>query len=73
MEIFADNLERISEDKSGNLGVTVFADLSHQEFVETYLNLHVPKRALERDVSCAADVNVSVNWVAEGKVTPVKN
>ena len=39
MQIFAKNLQIIKNDKSGNLGVTIFADLTQEEFAAIYLNL----------------------------------
>ncbi|KAL4453672.1 hypothetical protein ABPG74_009568 [Tetrahymena malaccensis] len=73
IEVFAENLETIKNDKTGTLGITQFADLSQEEFKSIYLTLQVESSEVETlDYEVAAD-DVSINWVTAGKVTGVKN
>ncbi|EAR95695.1 papain family cysteine protease (macronuclear) [Tetrahymena thermophila SB210] len=73
IEIFAENLETIKNDKTGTLGITQFADLSHEEFKSIYLTLQVESSEVKTvEYEVAAD-DVSINWVTAGKVTAVKN
>lgn len=72
MEVFANNLQIIADDKNHNLGVTAFADLTQEEFAETYLTLQVPEQSFKA-VKCTTAASSDINWVTEGKVTAVKN
>jgi C1A family cysteine protease len=80
--IFKDNLEFISQHNSENhtytLGVNEFTDLSHEEFVATYvgkLNIDassVPP-TLENVLPEDAPVPNDIDWRSRGAVNPVRN
>jgi C1A family cysteine protease len=72
------NLIKIQEHNSNpkntyTVGVNQFTDMTQAEFEAIYLTLQVPKRSYkEVDVSSTPS-NVEIDWVASGKVTPIKN
>merc|ERR1719323_1221892 len=79
-EIFKDNVDKINRHNalglSWKMGVTTFADLTEQEFKEQIVGgCTLPERKNDdRVIDLKTDGNpTSVDWVAENKVTPVKN
>jgi C1A family cysteine protease len=56
------------------MGVNQFTDLTQAEFEAIYLTLQVPKRSIKTvDIPASLTPNGDIDWVAAGKVTPVKN
>jgi hypothetical protein len=80
--IFKANLDTIRKHNEGNsswtLGMNEFGDLTWEEFRATYIGGVVPQRSPylrsqnEADLSHIAAPS-SIDWVAKGAVTPVKN
>ncbi|XP_039131864.1 zingipain-2-like [Dioscorea cayenensis subsp. rotundata] len=83
-EIFKDNLKFIDEHNAGNhsftLGLNVFADLTNEEYRNTFLGFKQPTRQ-EINLHQNSVYNFSeslllpdyVDWRRAGAVTPVKN
>jgi C1A family cysteine protease len=55
------------------MGVNQFSALTDAEFVATYLNPKERTRKVVSDESTENKVVGDVDWVAQGKVSPVKN
>jgi C1A family cysteine protease len=76
--IFKNNLNIIAaqnaKDPHAVYGVTKFADLSPQEFKDTYL-MHVERTIVSAPVAKVTRTNLpsSFDWSSKGDVTPVKN
>lgn len=80
--IFLMNLAKIAahnadSTQTHSLGVTQFADLTQDEFVNTYLNTRLNEKFTSSENARTANPsNVrlgDVDWVSQGKVSPVKN
>lgn len=80
-EIFKDNMEKIKEHKKGGhswrMGITQFSDMTTKEFKE-YISCgslkHKPANSThDAPKSWNKTAKTSVDWVAKGAVTPVKN
>jgi len=82
-EIFKDNIDKINTHNakklSWQMGVTPFADLTEEEFKEqivggcTLAERKNDDNVIYFDEETMASNPTSVNWVTEGKITPVKN
>lgn len=83
-QIFRANVDKIREHNAKNLsywlGVTQFADLTEEEFAAKHLGGYRPELHQENDVPRTPFPRVvgevledSVDWVAKGGVTPVKD
>nr|BAN33745.1 cysteine protease a [Symplocarpus renifolius] len=86
-EIFKDNLRfidehnRLENNYSYTVGLTVFADLTNEEYKSTYLGTFTPtsEEEFSSHVSDRYQVRVgqtlptSVDWRTEGAITPIKN
>jgi len=79
LSIFTSNLDRIQQlneaSDSASFGLNKFADLTPEEFKTFYFGYNPsgsshPKEALEFTTVAVPD---TFDWVAKGKVTPVKN
>jgi cathepsin F len=78
-EIFVANMERAAEyqalDQGASYGVTLHADLTEEEFREKWLGM--ASKPDTSDFPVAANIPetnaTSIDWVAKGAVTPVKN
>jgi len=76
--IFQENYYRSAIEnrarRSYTVGITQFSDLTHQEFVSTYLG-YKPMSAPVTNVTAriSRELPDSVNWVEAGAVTDVKN
>jgi C1A family cysteine protease len=82
MAVFSENLDKIAQwNGEGNevFGVTKFADLTQEEFRQTYLIVDAPEYDVshleELDASAYDDVPTatSFDWRTKNAVTPVKN
>jgi len=82
LAIFAENVERIDTHNMGNHSYTMemnqFGHLTGDEFKAQYTGMKMPATdyTLPRvafNAEAAADAADSVDWVAKGAVTPVKN
>jgi hypothetical protein len=80
--VFADNLKYIQDFNAKStgknavkLGVTAFADMTHEEFKEEYVGGLRLRPESERNVVTLSTANMadSVDWRTKGAVTPVKN
>ncbi|XP_039132647.1 zingipain-2-like [Dioscorea cayenensis subsp. rotundata] len=81
--IFKDNLKYIDEHNSGNhsyaLGLTVFSDLTNDEYRSTYLGFLPPginmglKKSNRYLFNGHESLPDSIDWRKKGAVTPVKN
>lgn len=79
-KIFIDNLYFIKSfndknDSSYILGVNEYADLSHDEFVDTYLNKNFQHVAnnVDKEMMHNAKYPDSVDWRAKGAVNPIRD
>jgi len=78
-EIFKENFDKIAEHNKGGhswtMGITVFSDMTPQEF-KNYTACGNFKHKVSKTVHQAPATwskNTSIDWVAKGAVTPVKN
>lgn len=76
-KIFEENLKEINEHngklgKSYTMGINRFTGLTSQEFTETYLS-SFPTNAAYQPTEEASPVNLDVDWVSYGAVSPVKD
>merc|ERR1712060_671893 len=80
-EIFKSNMDKITEHNKGNhtwtMGITQFSDMTPEEF-KSYVSCgslkHIPsKTVFDAPKDWNKTVSYSVDWVAVGAVTPVKN
>jgi len=77
--IFKDNIDKINRHNakglSWKMGVTPFADLTEKEFKQqTACMFDMEKKPeAEAPLLSVKDLPASVDWVAQGKITPVKN
>ncbi|KAH1022762.1 procathepsin L [Dendroctonus ponderosae] len=83
--IFKDNLRRIDELRQRiqngeihfNVGVTQFADLTKEEFINRHLKLKLPERRLKREAPggnrTRRQVAAFIDWRAQGAVTAIKH
>merc|ERR1719204_596446 len=80
-EIFKDNMEKIKEHSKGGhswtMGITQFSDMTTKEFKEYIscgsLKHKSSKMMFDAPVNWNKTAKTSVDWVAKGAVTPVKN
>jgi len=78
-KIFLDNIAVIEAHNAKNLswkmGINSFSDLSPDEFKARFTGGFQPRKLRRAKVTERGHVTIppSVNWVAEGAVTPVKN
>jgi len=83
--IFKNNMDYVRDWNAQNsqtvLGLTVFADLTNEEYRSTYLGttfdgtarLAAAKAAKSVRGPPVPPINATVNWVEKGAVTPIKN
>lgn len=76
--IFKANLEKIEEHNADStqtyqIGVTPFADMDTQEFVDKILMKDLPKPSDVTRVSVGGPISNGVDWRQQGAVTGVKN
>lgn len=76
--IFLRNVIAINEHNANpkntyTMGINQFTDLTQAEFAAIYLTLQVPKRSYKEVDTKQTPLNGDIDWVADGKVTPVKN
>ena len=78
--IFLRNLVKINEHNANpsntyTMGVNQFTDLTDAEFSSLYLTLQVPanKKVVDFSDVSVPSINGEIDWIADGKVTPVKN
>jgi KDEL-tailed cysteine endopeptidase len=79
--IFYMNYLKVQESNKANTYVSAlnkFADLTSEEFKVKFTGLRVPAKTAYQQVSkgikkSATAVPASVDWVAKGAVTPIKN
>lgn len=79
--IFADNLDRVSEQNRLHVlaggdavfGITKFSDLSPEEFKKFYLGYVPSKTNKVRTVANVSDVANDIDWTTKGAVTAVKD
>jgi len=78
-QVFSDNLKQISafNEAKGEemMGITLFADLTDEEFVATYLTqLNTQDEQLEvLPMTPRLGAPDSLDWRTQGRVTPIKN
>ncbi|KAM3132827.1 hypothetical protein pb186bvf_015132 [Paramecium bursaria] len=76
-KVFLQNLAKIRESNSqGNsyfLALTSFADITQEEFEQTYLTLRVPEERIRQVPKEENLTYTAVDWTKEGKVPGVKN
>jgi len=81
-QFFKVNMEKakiLNEQHNGTatFGPTIFSDLSYEEFASTYLSGLVDPPKIDPNATVfkppLLGYPVSLNWVTQGKVTPVKN
>jgi len=78
LAVFSQNLQQIAEfnAKKGEaqMGVTLFSDLTDEEFAETYLTKLVPITSEVSPVLYSTfNAPDSLDWRSKGRVTPIKN
>jgi hypothetical protein len=78
--IFAGNYKMIqahnAKKSTYTLGINQFADLTHAEFVKTYLGLLPTKPMMKHNRKMHVNTGVkagSIDWVSKGAVTPIKD
>jgi len=79
-EIFKGNMDKIQEHNKGNhtwtMGITQFSDMTAPEFkdfIACGTLKHKPAESVHRAPSASIKNSTSIDWVAKGAVTPVKN
>lgn len=84
-EIFKNNLRRIDELRQRlqngeihfNVGITEFADLTKEEFINRHLKLKLPEGRMKRQAPggnrTRRQVAAFMDWRAQGAVTAVKH
>jgi len=79
-EVFKQNLDFVNawdaEAKGFSVGINKFADLTSQEFASLYNGMKVTKVPEVIDEPApvkSGNTGYTVNWVAKGAVTPIKN
>jgi len=78
-EIFKDNIDKINRHNAKKLswwmGVTPFADLTEDEFKEKIVGGCVMTRTERNEffIGSSTENPAAVDWVTQGKITPVKN
>jgi KDEL-tailed cysteine endopeptidase len=78
MNVYSSNIAKIRAHnadltQSYTMEVNHFADLTNEEFIQTYLGAKVVKKLGLARPEVDAPKGGAVDWVAAGKVTPVKD
>jgi len=76
LSVFAENVARIEAENSAQseyqLGETLFADITQEEFVSQYLGYTAVSNTVEAETDFAVP-NAAFTWQNKGVITPVKN
>ncbi|KAK8795483.1 hypothetical protein WA158_000140 [Blastocystis sp. Blastoise] len=80
LSVFSENLDYINaeneKDHAYTLGITPFADMTHDEFKASRIcgcMMKKPSRGLRNSATLKEDIPESVNWIEKGAVNAVKD